>query len=34
MAEEKRAFITGITGPDGFYLTELLLEKPTRFTES
>src|SRR5579863_6429837 len=27
MADSKRAFITGITGQDGSYLTELLLEK-------
>ncbi|WP_370326613.1 GDP-mannose 4,6-dehydratase [Euzebya sp.] len=27
MADRKRAFITGITGQDGSYLTELLLEK-------
>ncbi len=27
MAQDKRAFITGITGQDGSYLTELLLEK-------
>ncbi|RMF68943.1 MAG: NAD-dependent epimerase/dehydratase family protein, partial [Cyanobacteria bacterium J069] len=27
MAERKRALITGITGQDGSYLSELLLEK-------
>jgi len=27
MAEAKSALITGITGQDGSYLTELLLEK-------
>ena len=27
MAERKRALITGVTGQDGSYLAELLLEK-------
>lgn len=27
MAERKKAFITGVTGQDGAYLSELLLEK-------
>ena len=30
----KKALITGITGQDGSYLAELLLEKATRYTES
>lgn len=30
----KHALITGITGQDGSYLAELLLEKATKFTES
>ena len=30
----KKALITGITGQDGSYLAELLLEKAMRFTES
>ena len=29
----KRALITGITGQDGSYLTELLLENCQRFNE-
>ena len=29
----KKAFITGITGQDGYYLTKLLLEKTMRFME-
>jgi len=28
MTQVKRALITGITGQDGSYLSELLLEKP------
>ena len=28
----KKALITGITGQDGAYLAELLLEKVTKFT--
>ena len=30
----KRALITGITGQDGSYLAEFLLEKDTKFTAS
>jgi GDP-D-mannose dehydratase len=30
----KSALVTGITGQDGAYLTELLLEKATRYTAS
>ena len=29
----KKAFITGITGQDGSFLAELLLEKVMKFTE-
>jgi len=29
----KTALITGVTGQDGSYLAEFLLEKDTRFTE-
>ncbi len=29
----KRALITGITGQDGSYLAELLLEKNMKYTE-
>ena len=29
----KNALITGVTGQDGSYLSELLLEKGMRFTE-
>ena len=28
-----KAFITGITGQDGYYLSKLLLEKIMKFTE-
>ena len=29
----KKAFITGITGQDGYYLSKLLLEKTMKFME-
>ena len=28
----KKAFVTGITGQDGFYLSSFLLEKDTKYT--
>ena len=31
--KKKIAFITGITGQDGSYLTEYLLKKTTKFME-
>jgi GDPmannose 4,6-dehydratase len=32
MLNKKIAFLTGITGQDGSYLAELLIEKDTKFT--
>ena len=33
MGKIKKALITGITGQDGSYLSELLLKKNIKFTE-